>query len=425
MSSTTRRRTDPRLHVALAALTALVAGCGPGASAEDASVALDAALDALVRDDAAELDAGRDTCGNDRVEETETCDDGNRDPGDGCDPTCSRTPRTCDDALELATVATSIGPRAWRYTFASAADAFHTPFRGERCGYEPYAAVLLRTTPDADGAVIVEPHADGFSNSLIAVLGACDDALQTLACGSQGRTSARVRAGEPIFIGIHPGDPPYDFDLRFEPFAAAGDACDFFTRAICGPPLACSDAPLECADVCGDGAVDIGEECDDGAREAGDGCGPDCTLETQALDGLSCGTAPTPLVLSPGRDGTLVALAEGDSSASTVRDPSCLDPGEESPTIYASLDVPAGASAAISVVGEDGFTPFLRLVTAPCGAPFSCRIGPPPPGFDIIDDIFGSGLRTVAISGARGPGDRGRLRVRASVCTDGRLHCPL
>jgi cysteine-rich repeat protein len=407
----------------MAALAAVIAGCGGGPTGEDAAIAIDAAPDAAALD-APQLDAGLGTCGDDRVEETESCDDGNLDPGDGCGPTCARGPRTCDDALDLATVATSIGPRAWRYTFASRTDAFHSPFRGEGCGEESYAAVLLRTTADVDGALIVEPHAFGSSNSLIAVLGACDDPLQTLACGAQGSTSARVRAGAPIFIGIHPGDPPYDFDIRFEPFAAAGSACNFFTQAICGPPLVCAE-PLVCADACGDGAVDIGEECDDGARGAGDGCAPDCTLETQVLDGLSCAPAPTPLVFSPGRDGTVVALAEGDTSASTARDPSCLDPGEASPTIYVSLDVPAGASASISALGEDGFAPYLRLVTAACGVPFSCRLGRDPGPFDVIDDIIGPGLRTVAISGARGPGDRGRLRVRASICADGRLHCPL
>lgn len=133
-------------------------------------------------------------------------------------------------------------------------------------------------------------------------------------------------------------------------------------------------------------AVDIGQECDHGARDDGDGCGPDGTVETQVLDGLSCTTAPTPLVFSPGRGDTLVALAEVDTSASTVRDPSCLDPGDESPTVYVSLDVPAGASASISAMGDDGFTPFLCRVTAR-GAPFSCRIGAPPASGDVIDDI--------------------------------------
>jgi cysteine-rich repeat protein len=332
-----------------------------------------------------------------------------------------REPRACSDALSLDAVAERTGPSSWHYVFARE-DATHVPFRGDDCGRYGDNAVLLEMTPASDGALIVEPT--GSSNSPISILAACDDAFSTLACIGRDGTSARVRAGERVYIQIHPGDPPYDFSIRLEPFVAEGGACDYFHTAVCGPPLVCAD--LACADACGDGDVDTGERCDDGNRETGDGCAPDCTLEPQPLPPTACGAAPTTLVFVPGRDGARVALAEGDTSLSTTRDPSCTTAADASPTLFFAFPMADGDRALVDALGEDGFAPKLRPVAGACGPMISCDLGPSAPGgFDTLTfDVRGT-PHTIAVSGTRGPGDQGHVRILVRLCEAGVTGCYL
>lgn len=87
----------------------------------------------------------------------------------------------------------------------------------------------------------------------------------------------------------------------------------------------------------------------------------------------------------------VVATRSSRSRRSTRRPRPCAIRAASIPAtsrrrVYLSFDVPAGACASISAMGDDGFTPFLCRVTAR-GAPFSCRIGVPPASGDVIDDI--------------------------------------
>jgi cysteine-rich repeat protein len=232
----------------IAGLPALAGGCectptpGDDAGVEDAGSLDDAAIDAFVPDRA---DAGRDagprpdtgtdaammtmTCGDGSIDGTEMCDDGDTDPGDGCDADCQ----------------TEMG---WS------------------CTGEPSVC----TNGCGDGAISASEG--------------CDDG--GMATGDGCGADCQVEAG----WSCPAGAPTRDCTTDCGDGVAAvgreecddgnltdGDGCD---DGI-GPDDGAGPAWLPaCLDTrCGNGIPTTGEACDDGNTTSGDGCSMTCTLE--------------------------------------------------------------------------------------------------------------------------------------------------
>jgi fibro-slime domain-containing protein len=157
----------------------------------------------------------------------ELCDDGDEEPGDGCDGAC---------LLEAG----------WECPVPG------LDCRPERCGDNIVAGVDGIGEGCDDGGTA---NFDGCSATCTVEPGwVCepDTGCRQTVCGD----------------GITEGDESCD-DANDDPFDGCGDCVvlPFCTRGAC---------PSEC----GDGLVFPGEECDDGNLLPADGCSPTCTVET-------------------------------------------------------------------------------------------------------------------------------------------------
>jgi MYXO-CTERM domain-containing protein len=153
-------------------------------------------------------------CGNNAVEGTEGCDDGNTVSGDGCDANC--TPTACGNAI---------------VTMGETCDDGNT-VSGDGCD--------ANCTPTACG------------NTIVTAGEACDDgnAVEGDGCDSNCTASACGNAIQAPNEACDDGN------------TMSGDGCD----ANCTPT------------ACGNTIVTAGEVCDDGNAVEGDGCDSNCTV---------------------------------------------------------------------------------------------------------------------------------------------------
>ena len=167
-------------------------------------------------------------CGDKRITDKESCDDGNTANGDGCSATCT---------VETGYVCPNVGLKC------EAAKCGDGVLAGsEECEFAPGTTVV---GCDANCKIT-----DGYD---------CDPALHTCApvvCGD-----GKVQRGENCEDG---NDLPFDGCYK------------------CQKEPACTNGL--CKGQCGDGQKFAGEACDDGNTRAGDGCSPTCTIET----GFTC-----------------------------------------------------------------------------------------------------------------------------------------
>lgn len=165
-------------------------------------------------------------CGDGKLDPThEACDDGNRNPGDGCASNCL-----------------SVEPG---YSCIPAGAPCH---RVARCG----DGVLAPSEACDDGNA---KDGDGCSSHCKVELGS--------KCSGEPSTCSPTTCGD----GKQEGAESCD-DGNSVPF----DGCS----AQCQKEPDCSQGA--CRSECGDGLV-IGEDCDDGNRIDGDGCSADCKIE--------------------------------------------------------------------------------------------------------------------------------------------------
>ena len=176
------------------------------------------------------------TCGDGRVAETESCDDGNAKAGDGCDAKCAVEPGWACPTPGLRCQASKCGDGI----IAGA----------EECDYKPG----LPVTGCSATTCRIEPNYD------------CDP--KTLTCNVVSCGDGKVQRGETCEDG---NALPFDgcFKCQKEPSCVNG----------------------VCKASCGDGQRFAGEACDDGNTREGDGCSATCTIET----GFKC----TDILLTP------------------------------------------------------------------------------------------------------------------------------
>ncbi len=173
-------------------------------------------------------------CGDRKLMGTETCDDGNTAPDDGCDNECQ---------LESGWICPP-GARC----------------RARECGD---GIVAGNETCDDDGT----GADDGCSPTCQLEPG--------FKCSGEPSVCVRTRCGD----GAPEGTEQCDNDMVAvgqtpSPFDGCSATCT--NEPSCG----CSG----CSDVCGDGMKFANEQCDDGNRSNGDGCDSDCKFEP----GYSC-----------------------------------------------------------------------------------------------------------------------------------------
>lgn len=178
-------------------------------------------------------------CGNSMVEGTEACDDGDTDPGDGCDASCAiEMGWSCDDAMP--SVCTS--------------DCGNSALNGtEECDDGGNV--------DGDGCSMACAVEDGWT---------CDTAEPSVCSTTCGD-------------GTPAGDEACD-----DGNTADETACAYGTMTCTGCSADCSVSADLTGAYCGDGNTDLadGETCDDSNATAGDGCSDTCTLETDCGDGV-------------------------------------------------------------------------------------------------------------------------------------------
>ncbi|MBN1770091.1 MAG: DUF1566 domain-containing protein [Deltaproteobacteria bacterium] len=237
--------------------------CAPGVPAADGTPCLTAAGDSGGCRGGVCAPAG---CGDTAVEGSEDCDDGNLEPGDGCENDCTWTcagDAACDDGrfcngaetcdLGTHTCSTGAAPadgtecnrdgdpttrdvcRAGTCRPSSCGDAFHDPGNDEQCD---------------DGNPVPGDGCDPDCSYSCVAPWDCDDGDEC-----NGRESCDTTTHVCL-----PGG-----------WLADGTAC---TRPAGGAGVCRSGACVE--ELCGNGTLNPGEECDDGNIVPGDGCEATC-----------------------------------------------------------------------------------------------------------------------------------------------------
>jgi len=234
-------------------------------------------------------------CGNGTIQAGEACDDGNRNPDDGCAGDCKTVEAGwfCDTA-GAACIRNVCGDGR---TVAGEACDDHNTSSNDGCSAQ-CAVESGWTCPTGGGRCVAAQCGDGF----IAGDEECED-----------------------------GDSP----------PAGGDGCSATCRLERG--YKCPTVGQACVPtVCGDRVVEGTEQCDDGNNDMGDGCSPLCTREPQCSNG-TCQAVCGDGVILPGD--TTEQCDDGNLRANDGCSPTCvLEAGFQCRTIEqdppASVEIP-------------------------------------------------------------------------------------
>ncbi|MGZ3419855.1 MAG: DUF4215 domain-containing protein, partial [Polyangiales bacterium] len=219
------------------------------------------------------------TCGNGVLEGAETCDDGGKIAGDGCDATCLLEPATDGSTCALPKVVTLADDGSGLYTNTlsfgttnmKALKSFTTacPSAGREA--------FFKVTAPFDGNLTAEVTGATFDVTLGARSSCSPDTGDSnrLACSAIVKGLGDEHFGIPVVSGK-------DYYLVVDG-ATATDYGRFDLKVSVAPPR------------CGDLVVGTGEDCDDGNTTNGDGCSSTCKAEP--ITGVdTCPGAPLTLV---------------------------------------------------------------------------------------------------------------------------------
>ena len=244
-------------------------------------------------------------CGDGVIGGTETCDDGNALPGDGCSGVCAIEPGyTCPTPGTACVYTVTVTCGNGIIEGAEACDD-HNITNGDGCSsscqVEPGFAC---PTPGVACVPVIAPKC---GDSAVNTGEQCDDGNTSPGDGCDG--ICHIETG---FTCPTPGSPcvrlQYCGDGVIQSAteqcddhnAVSGDGCS----GVCHlePGYACPTAGIACVRIwiCGNGKVDPGEACDDSNTVAGDGCAADCsfveagyTCPNTSGAGGPCTAAPT------------------------------------------------------------------------------------------------------------------------------------
>jgi fibro-slime domain-containing protein len=218
------------------------------------------------------------SCGNSVVESSETCDDGNPIPGDGCSGICVVEPNyTCPTAGALCVSLVVCGDG--KITANEACDD-HNTAGGDGCS--PVCQVEAGYACTMPGQPCTATPTAACGDGQVNSGEGCDDHNVTSGDGCSATCSL-----EGGWVCATPGTPcqrdAYCGDGRLDPGeqcddknAAPGDGCT--GSCVKEPFYDCPTPGQLCAStiVCGDSKVVGDETCDDGNTGGGDGCSADC-----------------------------------------------------------------------------------------------------------------------------------------------------
>ncbi|MBS2015973.1 MAG: DUF4215 domain-containing protein [Deltaproteobacteria bacterium] len=207
------------------------------------------------------------TCGNEKIDPGEECDDGNTTSGDGCSGACKIESGGANDLCDGTPITLAQQGSSTLYTgrvAGSTAKLFHH-YAGT-CGGGSAADAVYGFVPASNGRATVRITA-GFS-ALVYARSACADTKTELACadaiaaaGSEAGTSSKGTIAFPVFAG----KPVSVFVDGY-----GGAKGDFVL-----------DLEVQTA-LCGNGKAEPPEQCDDGNTNGGDGCSATCSMEDVA-----------------------------------------------------------------------------------------------------------------------------------------------
>lgn len=257
-------------------------------------------------------------CGDGTILDAETCDDGNRVAGDGCDASCqtetgydcSGEPSSCAEVCGDGII---VGSETCDDAGTSAGDGCDASCQvesGYDCSGEPSSCAEIC----GDGLIVGgESCDDGGTTSG----DGCDASCQLESgfnCSGQPTVCTNVCGDGQIVAGETCDDGG----------TASGDGCDASCQLEGG--FNCSGQPTVCTNICGDGQIVAGETCDDGGVAPGDGCSASCAVES----GYACGGQPSVCTEICG-DGLIVggeACDDGGTASGDGCSSSCgLEPG--------------------------------------------------------------------------------------------------
>ena len=258
------------------------------------------------------------TCGDSVIEGTESCDDGNTMPGDGCDSSCAI--ETGYDCMGSPSMCAPICGDGMVLMGEGCDDGNTMP--GDGC--------------DASCAVETGYACSGMPSMCSEV---CGDGVVTM---GEGCDDGNTMPGDGCGMGCTVesgyscmGSPSSCMEVCGDGVVTMSEGCDDSNTtggdgcsATCGvePGYSCAGSPSACGEICGDGLVVGAEGCDDGGILPGDGCSATCTVEP----GYGCMGAPS--MCSPVcGDGAIIAPETCDDANTTGGDgcsASCMtEPG--------------------------------------------------------------------------------------------------
>ena len=314
---------------------------GPASDAVAADTTASAAADVPAGETATGVDSGADgdaanlevmtgpACGDGALDGDEACDDGDTEPGDGCDAACA-----LEDGFSCPT------PGAPCLADPACGDGAVDPSLDERCddgngdsgdGCSEQCVVELDWECPVPGTPCVYLIVCG--NRQVGGAETCDDGganpgdgcdadcalepgwecpIPGMACSARACGDGLTAGSESCDDGDTDSGDGCSATCSLEPgYACVGPACRL---TVCGDGVAegheqCDDGALRpydgcsaqctrevdcpggvCAAVCGDGLVFSGEDCDDGNTTSGDGCSSTCAREA----GFACETMTEP-----------------------------------------------------------------------------------------------------------------------------------
>ncbi len=284
------------------------------------------------------------TCGNGRLEGLESCDDGNAVGGDGCSATCRReNGQPCDDDDQCQSGVcdeTSMTCEPANACGNNTLEGSEACDDGNTVGGDGCSATCLRETGEpctdddqcegvCDETTMTCEPANVCGNGVTEGVEACDDGNTTNGDGCS--STCRRENGQPCTDDNQcQSGVCDDTSMTCEPAntcgnsaleageacddgnTANGDGCSSTCRRENGQPCTddnqcqsgvCDDTSMTCepANVCGNNTIEAGEACDDGNTTNGDGCsstcrrenGQPCTDDNQCQSGVCDDTSMT------------------------------------------------------------------------------------------------------------------------------------